>query len=165
MAWKRCADKGRTVAQACWAHPADWFGLGPIAVRPDLQGQGIGGALIPAGLNQLGVAGAKSCVVHGDPKDALHLRVSGRGRVPVHWDAGAFPGLPLTQASEQRSLELALQAARAIAARTWRMYWYYGGGRQLAPELHNVAITVIEEVCRRSSRDDIRTRLTSNATS
>jgi putative acetyltransferase len=44
-----------------------WYGLGPVSVRPDLQGQGIGAALIRAGLERLKVLGAKGCVVLGDP--------------------------------------------------------------------------------------------------
>ncbi|KWR91467.1 GNAT family N-acetyltransferase [Cupriavidus sp. IDO] len=44
-----------------------WYGLGPIAVAPQRQGQGIGGQLMTqalAGLRRLGAAG---CVVLGDP--------------------------------------------------------------------------------------------------
>lgn len=44
-----------------------WFGLGPVSVRPDLQGRGIGGALIRQGLHQLREQGAAGCVVLGDP--------------------------------------------------------------------------------------------------
>lgn len=46
---------------------ADWFGLGPVSVRPDLQGQGIGSALIHEGLDRLKIAGAKGCAVLGNP--------------------------------------------------------------------------------------------------
>jgi putative acetyltransferase len=45
----------------------DWFGLGPVSVRPDRQGAGIGAALIGAGLARLRATGAASCVVLGDP--------------------------------------------------------------------------------------------------
>ncbi len=48
--------------QAC-----DWYGLGPVAVHPDKQHQGIGGALIRAGLERLKGMGAKGCVVLGEP--------------------------------------------------------------------------------------------------
>ena len=46
---------------------AGWFGLGPVAVRPDLHGRGIGSALIREGLTRLRQAGAKGCVLAGDP--------------------------------------------------------------------------------------------------
>ncbi|MGK9168773.1 N-acetyltransferase [Inquilinus limosus] len=43
----------------------DWYGLGPVAVRPDRQGQGIGQALIRAGLDRLRALGARGCVLAG----------------------------------------------------------------------------------------------------
>jgi putative acetyltransferase len=45
-----------------------WFGLGPVSVRPDQQGAGIGQALIRHGLDQLRRMGAEGCVVLGDPR-------------------------------------------------------------------------------------------------
>lgn len=44
-----------------------WLGLGPVAVHPQHQGQGIGGGLIRQGLEQLEAQGAAGCVVLGDP--------------------------------------------------------------------------------------------------
>lgn len=44
-----------------------WFGLGPVSVVPERQREGIGSALIRAGLEQLRQAGAAGCVVLGDP--------------------------------------------------------------------------------------------------
>lgn len=44
-----------------------WFGLGPVSVQPDLQKQGIGGALIREGLIRLKAVHARGCVVMGDP--------------------------------------------------------------------------------------------------
>ncbi|MBD9517586.1 GNAT family N-acetyltransferase [Pseudomonas sp. PDM22] len=44
-----------------------WYGLGPVSVRPDLHGRGIGAALIRAGLERLNALGANGCVVLGDP--------------------------------------------------------------------------------------------------
>ena len=44
-----------------------WFGLGPVAVRPDMQGRGIGGGLIRTGLSQLQAQGAQGCTVLGSP--------------------------------------------------------------------------------------------------
>jgi putative acetyltransferase len=44
-----------------------WFGLGPVSVRPDLQGRGVGGALIRQGLNELRAQDAAGCVLLGNP--------------------------------------------------------------------------------------------------
>jgi putative acetyltransferase len=44
-----------------------WFGLGPIAVLPELQRQGVGTALLREGLRQLEELGAQGCVLVGDP--------------------------------------------------------------------------------------------------
>ncbi|GLQ05371.1 GNAT family N-acetyltransferase [Sneathiella chinensis] len=45
----------------------NWFGLGPVSVLPDRQRQGIGDALVRAGLARLEGMGAGGCVVLGDP--------------------------------------------------------------------------------------------------
>jgi len=45
----------------------DWYGLGPVSVRPGQQRAGIGHALIRDGLHRLRSAGAAGCVVLGDP--------------------------------------------------------------------------------------------------
>ncbi len=45
----------------------DWYLLGPVAVRPDRQGRGVGRALIEAGLGELRSRGASGCVLVGDP--------------------------------------------------------------------------------------------------
>ncbi|WP_329856589.1 N-acetyltransferase [Stenotrophomonas muris] len=44
-----------------------WFGLGPISVLPDWQGQGIGAALMHAALGALREQDAQGCVVLGEP--------------------------------------------------------------------------------------------------
>jgi putative acetyltransferase len=44
-----------------------WFGLGPLSVRPDLQGRGIGSRLMAAVLQRLRELGAGGCVLVGDP--------------------------------------------------------------------------------------------------
>lgn len=44
-----------------------WFGLGPVSVAPERQGQRIGTALIREGLELLKSSGARGCVVLGDP--------------------------------------------------------------------------------------------------
>ena len=47
---------------------AGWHGLGPVAVRPERQRQGIGSALIKAGLERLRKLGSNGCVVLGEPE-------------------------------------------------------------------------------------------------
>lgn len=44
-----------------------WYGLGPISVIPEHQGQGIGSALMKASLVSLEQCPAAGCVVLGDP--------------------------------------------------------------------------------------------------
>lgn len=44
-----------------------WFGLGPVAVLPQRQREGIGAALIERGLAMLHERGVAGCVVLGDP--------------------------------------------------------------------------------------------------
>lgn len=46
---------------------AGWYGLGPISVRPELQGRGIGSLLMQAALRLLRERGATGCVLLGDP--------------------------------------------------------------------------------------------------
>lgn len=44
-----------------------WFGMGPLSVRPDVHGQGIGSALVNAALSRLNDLSAGGCVLLGDP--------------------------------------------------------------------------------------------------
>lgn len=46
---------------------AGWFLLGPVAVLPGRQGEGIGRALVEAGLGELRSLGVSGCVLVGDP--------------------------------------------------------------------------------------------------
>jgi putative acetyltransferase len=46
---------------------AGWFGLGPISVSPERQGQGIGSILMRRALLLLRERGAAGCVLLGDP--------------------------------------------------------------------------------------------------
>ena len=46
----------------------DWYGVGPLSVAPGYQRQGIGKSLMHEGLLLLQAAGAKGCVLVGDPR-------------------------------------------------------------------------------------------------
>ena len=47
---------------------SDWFGLGPIAVTPDRQKQGIGSAMMQRALAELAQINAAGCVLVGNPE-------------------------------------------------------------------------------------------------
>jgi putative acetyltransferase len=64
-----------------------WFLVGPVAVRPDHQGTGIGRTLIEASLDTMRTRGARGCVLVGDP--ALYSRFGFRRCSGVTW-----PGVP-----------------------------------------------------------------------
>lgn len=63
--------------------PPSWYLLGPVAVLPDHQGQGIGRALIESGLAVLRSRGAAGCVLVGDP--AFYRRFGFRRHDGVTW--------------------------------------------------------------------------------
>jgi putative acetyltransferase len=44
-----------------------WYGLGPISVTPEHQGQGVGAQLMEHALAELRTLGAAGCVVLGEP--------------------------------------------------------------------------------------------------
>ena len=44
-----------------------WYGVGPLSVQPEFQNQGVGSALVRAGLKILEVMGAGGCALVGDP--------------------------------------------------------------------------------------------------
>ena len=66
---------------------SNWFGLGPVAVRPDHQRQGIGTRLIEAGLDLIRSLDAAGCVVLGDP--GYYSRFGFRADPSL-----IFPGVP-----------------------------------------------------------------------
>jgi putative acetyltransferase len=49
------------------ARQVGWFGLGPVAVRPDRQGRGIGATLIRHGIEAMRDRGARGLVLVGEP--------------------------------------------------------------------------------------------------
>lgn len=64
-----------------------WYVLGPVAVLPAYQGEGIGRALVAAGLEALRSRGARGCVLVGDP--AFYTRFGFASYPGVTW-----PGVP-----------------------------------------------------------------------
>jgi putative acetyltransferase len=64
-----------------------WFGLGPISVRPGLQGQGIGTRLMHVALRKLQEQGAAGCVLLGDP--AYYARFGFKREIEL-----VFPDVP-----------------------------------------------------------------------
>lgn len=68
-------------------HLCDWYGLGPVAVLPELQREGIGSLLINAGISRLHELGAKGCVLLGEPE--YYQRFGFRVR-----DGLTLPGVP-----------------------------------------------------------------------
>jgi len=60
-----------------------WYLLGPVAVLPECQGQGLGRALIEAGLGVLRSRGAAGCVLVGDP--AFYRRFGFRQHDCITW--------------------------------------------------------------------------------
>jgi len=47
---------------------SNWYGLGPVSVKPQQQGRGIGGQLITMGMNILKEQGAEGIVLLGEPE-------------------------------------------------------------------------------------------------
>lgn len=45
-----------------------WYGLGPLSVAPECQGQGVGSGLVEHALKELRRLGAAGCVVLGEPE-------------------------------------------------------------------------------------------------
>jgi putative acetyltransferase len=64
---------------------SDWFVLGPVAVEPAHQGQGVGRALIEAGEAAMKARGAKGITVLGDPQ--IYSRFGFEPNTPM-WLAG-----------------------------------------------------------------------------
>jgi putative acetyltransferase len=71
--------EGRVVGQIAFSaakidgRECGWFMLGPVAVEPSRQRQGIGQALVRQGLQELRRLGAQGCVLVGDPAFYRHF--------------------------------------------------------------------------------------------
>ena len=66
-------DEGEVIGHVAFspvlidAKSGNWYGLGPVSVRPDRQRQGLGQRLIARGLEELRHRSAEGCVVFGEP--------------------------------------------------------------------------------------------------
>ena len=87
---------------------AGWHALGPLSVVPECQGQGIGRALVEAGIAHWREAGAQGIVLLGDP--ALYERFGFQRGTPLHIEgplAGYFQVLPFTDRIPESSVTFA----------------------------------------------------------
>jgi predicted N-acetyltransferase YhbS len=64
-----------------------WHGCGPLSVLPERHRQGVGGALMRAGLERLRALCAEGCVLVGNPKYYSRFGFA-------NTDAMRFPGVP-----------------------------------------------------------------------
>jgi len=98
-------DTGHSVVGHCALSPVTlsdgapgWYGLGPVAVMPDRQRQGIGSAMIAEGLARLRREGATGCVLLGDARYygrfgfATHASLVLPGAPASHFMAMSFGG-------------------------------------------------------------------------
>ncbi len=86
-------DKGEVLGHVAFSpvliggEDKGWYGLGPVSVRPDRQGEGIGGMLIREGLAILRQEGAKGCVLLGNPGYYVRFGFKAEARLKL-------PGVP-----------------------------------------------------------------------
>jgi putative acetyltransferase len=73
-----------------------WFGLGPVAVRPDRQSRGIGAALVRAAIDQLRARNAEGIVLLGEPSYYQRFGFTARPELQLPGaPASHFLALPL----------------------------------------------------------------------
>lgn len=89
---------------------AGWYGLGPVSVSPEHQGQGVGGQLVAQALVELRQLDAAGCVVLGDPKYYSRFGFNAEpslalsGVPPEYFQAITFSGsLPVGEVSYHES--------------------------------------------------------------
>jgi putative acetyltransferase len=92
-----------------------WLGLGPVAVLPTLQRQGIGQALVNEGLKQIRGLGVQGCVLVGDP--AFYRRFGFKNNPALRME-GVLPIAHLPTEFGPQLLQRPLQALhrRAVCA-------------------------------------------------
>ncbi|MBP7951459.1 MAG: N-acetyltransferase [Verrucomicrobiales bacterium] len=95
---------------------AGWFGLGPVAVLPEFQQQGIGTTLVHSGLAALRSLEASGCVVLGEP--GYYLRFGFRHRPECRF-AGAPAEYFLTLSFRHPAPEGPVTYHDAFGAEDW----------------------------------------------
>ncbi len=68
-----------------------WYGLGPIAVHPDMQGQGIGTQLMTKALADAAALGGDGVVLLGDPKFYGRFGFRPSTEFGLTWENGGGP--------------------------------------------------------------------------
>lgn len=92
-----------------------WYGLGPISVRPDRQGHGIGSALMVEAIERLKAGHAAGCVLLGDPRYYARFGFSACARLVLPGvPAEYFQALPLAGALP--AAEVGYHAAFAVGS-------------------------------------------------
>ena len=71
--------------------PVSWYGLGPIAVHPDLQGRGIGTQLMTKALADTAALGGDGVVLLGDPKFYGRFGFRPSTELGLTWENGGGP--------------------------------------------------------------------------
>lgn len=80
-------------------------GMGPVAVRPERQGQGIGSALIRAGLAGMRQMGCRIVIVLGEPKYYMRFGFQDASPLGIACEFDAPPGCFMVQALAAGALE------------------------------------------------------------
>ncbi len=70
---------------------AKWFGLGPIAVSPDCQRQGIGAALMHKALKETAAIGGQGMVLLGNPAYYARFGFQPSTDFGLPWEKGGGP--------------------------------------------------------------------------
>lgn len=107
---------------------ADWYGLGPVSVRPELQGQGIGSLLVQGALRSLRERDAAGCVLLGDPAYSLEFYTTILGFEKKHdIPMGAYRWLTVCSPEGAAGVELVLEPLAFPPARTYQKALFEAG--------------------------------------
>lgn len=80
-------------------------GMGPVAVLPGFQGQGVGSALVRAGLAQLRQSGCSAVIVEGNPRYYLRFGFQDAAPLGLVCEFNPPPGCFMVQALQPGALD------------------------------------------------------------